>query len=204
MVAISTSKGYWVLTMITWGSQILRGRSKSTLIFIPNVVDMLNYVLWNTTAYDTVVWSRQQQNSCAAFSKASARERSPTKQYLWRSFLLFSRQTFAGARFAESSTGFRLHNGGQGQTVSLKINNWLFYLIETFCLPNLFQWLLVEYLYISPIAFQVTRWRFKVKQLVLIQSFVCWLLNTEKCLLLFYLQLSPKELITCMLRIIQT
>ena len=41
---------------------------------------------------------------CAAFSKASARERSPTKQYLWRHFLLFSRRTFAGARFAERST----------------------------------------------------------------------------------------------------
>ena len=40
----------------------------------------------------------------AAFSKASARERSPAKQYLWRHFLLFSRRTFAGARFAESST----------------------------------------------------------------------------------------------------
>ena len=40
----------------------------------------------------------------AAFSKASARERSPTKQYLWRHFLLFSRRTFAGARFAERST----------------------------------------------------------------------------------------------------
>ena len=36
----------------------------------------------------------------AALSKASARERSPTKQYLWRHFLLFSRRTFAGARFA--------------------------------------------------------------------------------------------------------
>ena len=42
----------------------------------------------------------------AAFSKASTRERSPTKQYLWRHFLLFSRRTFAGARFAERSTGF--------------------------------------------------------------------------------------------------
>ena len=41
----------------------------------------------------------------AAFSKASARERSPTKQYLLRHFLLFSRRTFAGARFAERSTG---------------------------------------------------------------------------------------------------
>ena len=40
----------------------------------------------------------------AAFSKASARERSPTKQYLRRHFLLFSRRTFAGARFAERST----------------------------------------------------------------------------------------------------
>ena len=32
-------------------------------------------------------------------------KRSPTKQYLWRHFLLFSRRTFAGARFAERSTG---------------------------------------------------------------------------------------------------
>ena len=31
----------------------------------------------------------------AAFSKASARERSPTKQYLWRHFLLFSRRSRA-------------------------------------------------------------------------------------------------------------
>ena len=44
-------------------------------------------------------------STCAAFSKASACERSPTKQYLWRHFLLFSRRTFAGARFAEPSTG---------------------------------------------------------------------------------------------------
>ena len=43
---------------------------------------------------------------CAAFSKASAREHSPTEQYLWRHFLLFSRRTFAGARFAERSTGW--------------------------------------------------------------------------------------------------
>ena len=49
---------------------------------------------------------QQMDLSCAAFSKASARERSPTKQYLWRHFLLFSRQTFAGARFAERSTDF--------------------------------------------------------------------------------------------------
>ena len=40
----------------------------------------------------------------AAFSKASARVRSTTKQYLWRQFLFFSRRTFAGARFAERST----------------------------------------------------------------------------------------------------
>ena len=39
----------------------------------------------------------------AALSKASARERSPTKQYLWRQFLLFIRRMFAGARFAERS-----------------------------------------------------------------------------------------------------
>ena len=44
----------------------------------------------------------------AAFSNASARESSPTKQYLWRHFLLFSRRTFAGARFAERSTVFWL------------------------------------------------------------------------------------------------
>ena len=46
----------------------------------------------------------QNSNASAAFSKASARERSPTKQYLWRHFLLFSLRTFAGARFAERST----------------------------------------------------------------------------------------------------
>ena len=40
----------------------------------------------------------------ATFSKASARERTPTQQYLWRHFLLFSRRTFAGVRFAERST----------------------------------------------------------------------------------------------------
>ena len=43
-------------------------------------------------------------NTCAAFNKASTRERSPTKQYLWRNFLLFSRRTFAGACFTERST----------------------------------------------------------------------------------------------------
>ena len=36
-------------------------------------------------------------------SKASARECSPTEQYLGRHFILFSRRTFAGARFAERS-----------------------------------------------------------------------------------------------------
>ena len=46
----------------------------------------------------------------AAFSKASARERSPTKQYLCCYFLLFSRRTFAGARFAELSTGVMLYD----------------------------------------------------------------------------------------------
>ena len=45
-------------------------------------------------------------NNSAAFSKASAHDRSPTKQYLWRHFLLFNRQTFASARFAESSTDY--------------------------------------------------------------------------------------------------
>ena len=48
--------------------------------------------------------------TCAAFSKASARERLPTKQYLWRHFLLFSPRTFAGARFAERSNGVLLCN----------------------------------------------------------------------------------------------
>ena len=52
------------------------------------------------------------ESSCprtsAGFSKTSARERSLTKQYLWRQFLLFSRRTFAGARFAERSTGLLL------------------------------------------------------------------------------------------------
>ena len=43
------------------------------------------------------------------FSKASARERSPTKQYLWRHFLFFSRRTFAGARFAERSTALLVY-----------------------------------------------------------------------------------------------
>ena len=45
-------------------------------------------------------------NNSAAFSKASVHDRSPTKQYLWRHFLLFSRQTFASAPFAESSTDY--------------------------------------------------------------------------------------------------
>ena len=51
------------------------------------------------------IWIKSIDWACAAFSKASARERSPTKQYLWRHFLLFSRRLFAGARFAERSTG---------------------------------------------------------------------------------------------------
>ena len=54
--------------------------------------------------YFLAFWWRWVTETCAAFSKASARERSPTKQYLWRHFLLFSRRTFAGARFAERST----------------------------------------------------------------------------------------------------
>ena len=42
--------------------------------------------------------------TCAAFSKASTRERSPTEQLKMTSEILFSRRTFAGARFAERNT----------------------------------------------------------------------------------------------------
>ena len=42
--------------------------------------------------------------TCAAFSKASARERSPTEQQKMTSEILFSWRTFAGARIAEHST----------------------------------------------------------------------------------------------------
>ena len=61
---------------------------------------------------------------CAAFSKASARERSPTRQYLWRHFLLFSRRTFAVARLLNAAqvitpcrfglTCKKCQHGGQG------------------------------------------------------------------------------------------
>ena len=54
------------------------------------------------------VFQMKETKSSAAFSKASARKRSPTKQYPWRHFLLFSRRTFAGARFAEPSTVLKL------------------------------------------------------------------------------------------------
>ena len=45
----------------------------------------------------------------AAFSKASARERSPTEQYKMTSEILFSRRTFPGARFAERTTGLNCY-----------------------------------------------------------------------------------------------
>ena len=45
----------------------------------------------------------------AAFSKASGREHSPTEQQKMTSELLFSQRTFAGARFAERSTGVTSH-----------------------------------------------------------------------------------------------
>ena len=44
------------------------------------------------------------KKNSAAFSKASARDRSPTEQQKMTSEILFSWRTFVGARFAERST----------------------------------------------------------------------------------------------------
>ena len=74
-------------------------------LFLP--FDLESWILTTVTRVRDNYWPLVTvivYDTSAAFSNASTRESSPTKQYLWRHFLLFSRRTFAGARFAERST----------------------------------------------------------------------------------------------------
>ena len=88
----------WVIKFIRGSSPLKRQSSPKKRIHT-----------WNFQIYITnCLLGLVMTNNCytrAAFSKASTHERSPTEQQKMTSEILLSRRTFAGARFAERSTG---------------------------------------------------------------------------------------------------